>query len=193
MTIKALYTSLCFIKSFVLGDECQMDWVREEGDRRSDECLTEWEKRVSERGWSVKRMIGEVVNVWQSKRRGWVSEGDRRRGWSTKWSMWWRNGRRGWVRDVLKCERERVRLVWSVWQRRWVREWGVWGVNFKMYLFETESLRLGFQIWNRVSKTRFPRVQPRHRQMPTWTPRKNRVLETRFPRGVHVDLLPCQV
>ena len=117
MIIKPLYTSLCFIKSFVLGDECQMDWVREEGDRWNDECLTEWEKRVSERGWSVKRMIGEVVNVWWSRRGGWVSEGDRRRGWSVKWSMFdgveeegewemrWSVRGRGWDLSSL-CDRE---------------------------------------------------------------------------------------
>ena len=192
MIIKPLYTSLCFIKSFVLGDECQMDWVREKGDQRSDECLMEWEKRVSERGWLVKRMINEVVNVWRSRRKGWVSEDDRRRGWvigevsnvMTEWEK----------RVSERCAEawEGEGETWSVWQRQWVREWGLWGVNFKIYLFETESLRLGFLIWNRVSKTQFPRVQPRHSQMQTWKPRKNWVLNTRFPRGVPVDLLPRQ-
>ena len=191
MIIKPL--SLCFIKSYVLGDECHMDWVREEGDRRSDERLTEWEKRVSEKGWLVKRMISEVVNVWRSRRKGWVSEDDWRRGWvigivsnvMTEWEK----------RVSERCAEawEGEGETWSVWQRQWVREWGLWGVNFKIYLFETESLRLDFQIWNRVSETRFPRVQPRHNQMKTWKPRKNRVLNTRFLRGVHVDLLPRQV
>ena len=164
---------------------------------------TEWEKRV----------IGEVMNVWRSGRREWVREGDWWRGWSAKWSMSDGVGEKGdWVglglvkrvsdRRSERCddgvgeegEREvrwsvRGRGWWSVWQRQWVREWLV---NFKNNLFETESQRLGFQIWNRVSETRFPRFQPRHNQRSTWKPRKNRVLNTRFSRGVHLDLLPRQ-
>ena len=163
MIIKPLYTSLCFIKSFVLGDECQMDWVREEGDRRSDECLTEWEKRVSERGWLVTRMISEVVNVWRSRRKRWVSKDDWRRGWvigvvsnvMTEWEK----------RVSERCAEawEGEGETWFVWQRQWVRESEAFEALILKYTylkpslwdsvsrFETESLRLGFNVFNHVT------------------------------------------
>ena len=130
-------------------------------------------------GWSAK---------WWSRRKGSLTDDRRSDGWSvmTEWGereVRWSVRGRGW---------------WSVWQKQWVcgrnSEWErVYSLNLKNILFETESLRLGFQIWNRVPKIRFPRVQPRHSQMQMWTPRKNQVLETRFPRGIHVDLRPRQV
>ena len=91
---------------------------------------------VGEKGhW---RMIGEVMD-----------------------DRWWRSG----VRERCAEAWEGGRGWWSVWQKQWVcgrnNEWErVYSLNLKNILFETESVRLGFQIWNRVSHTRFPRFQP---------------------------------
>ena len=91
---------------------------------------------VGEKGhW---RMIGEVMD-----------------------DRWWRSG----VRERCAEAWEGGRGWWSVWQKQWVcgrnSEWErVYSLILKNILFETESQRLGFQIWNRVSETRFPRFQP---------------------------------
>ena len=97
-------------------------------------------------GWSAK---------WWSKRKGSLTDDRRSDGWSvmTEWGereVRWSVRGRGW---------------WSVWQKQWVcgrnSEWErVYSLILKNILFETESQRLGFQIWNRVSETRFPRFQP---------------------------------
>ena len=85
------------------------------------------------------RMIGEVMDD-----RWWRSE------WGEREVRWSVRGRE----RVMVCVAETV----SVWQKQWVRESLL--VKFENILFETESVRLGFQIWNRVSHTRFPRFQP---------------------------------
>ena len=143
----------------------------------------EWEKRVIGELMTVwrsgrnKTVIGEVMTVWRSGgKKTMIGEVMTVR----------RSGRRGWVGDALKCERERVRLVWCVWERRWVREYYQWGVNFKKIpLFGTESLRLGFQVIHMVHHVTARSRRGRHVG--------NRVSKTQFLRGVHVDLLPGQV
>ena len=63
----------------------------------------------------------------------------------------------GWERGALKREREGEGDGLCGRNSEWER---VYSLNLKNILFETESVRLGFQIWNRVSHTRFPRFQP---------------------------------
>ena len=172
-----------------------MDWVREEGDRRSDECLTEWEKRASERGWLVKRMISEVVNVWRSRRKGWVSEDDRRRGWvigegsnvMTEWE------KRVSERCAEAWEGEGDGLCGR--DSEWESDSLISKITYlkpslrdSVSRVETESQRLGFHVFNQRSTWK-PHV---FNQRSTWKPRKNRVLNTRFLRGLHLDLLPRQ-
>ena len=118
-------------------------------------------------GWSAK---------WWSKRKGSLTDDRRSDGWSvmTEWEKR--------VRERCAEAWEGGRGWWSVWQKQWVcgrnSEWErVYSLNLKNILFETESQRLGFHVFNQRSR---------------WKPRKNRVLNTRFLRGVHLDLLPRQ-
>ena len=127
-------------------------------------------------GWSAK---------WWSKRKGSLTDDRRSDGWSvmTEWGerevRWSVRGRE----RVMVCVAETV----SVWQKQWVRESLL--VKFEKY-----------PIWNRVCETRFPDLKPSltysvstfSTRGSRWKPRQNRVLNTRFSRGVHLDLLPRQ-
>ena len=78
--------------------------------------LCEWEWRLYQTSVHL-AMLYQIFRAWW-----WMwNRLSERRGWSAKVMNVWRSGRRGWVREALKCESERVRLVWFVWER--VREW----------------------------------------------------------------------
>ena len=138
--LSKLYTPRCgFIKSFVKGDECEIDW---------------WEKRVSESGegewerrWSVRVRVSESVRLVCVRER--VSEsGDLEWGVNFEKTSIWNRVLKTWFPGLPRgsSTSQPDRHVDATW--------------------EIKSLRLDFQvdlrpcqIWskheNRVSKTRF--------------------------------------